>query len=81
MHFVVLYLVSKGLLDIPVLYLSDQIVRIRPDYYRLLQHVREQQDSDVARQALVQDMLSAVEITAADAVRTVINIKAALLDR
>ena len=81
MHFVVLYLVSKGLLDIPVLYLSDQIVRIRPDYYRLLQHVREQQDSDVAWQALVQDMLSAVEITAADAVRTVMDFKAALLDR
>ena len=81
MLFVVLYLVSKGLLDIPVLYLSDQIVRIRPDYYRLLQHVREQQDSDVAWQALVQDMLSAVEITAADAVRTVMDFKAALLDR
>ena len=76
-----LYLVSKGLLDIPVLYLSDQIVRIRPDYYRLLQHVREQQDSDVAWQAWVQDMLSAVEITAADAVRTVMDFKAALLDR
>ena len=81
MHFVVLYLVSKGLLDIPVLYLSNQIVRIRPDYDRLLQHVQEQQDSDVAWQAWVQDMLSAVEITAADAVRTVMDFKAALLDR
>ena len=38
----VLYLVQKGLLDIPVLYLSRHIVRTKPDYYRLLQAVREQ---------------------------------------
>ena len=37
----VLYLVKEGLLDIPVLYMSRQIVRTKSDYYRLLQEVRE----------------------------------------
>jgi Fic family protein len=32
----VLYLALKGLLDIPVLYLSRYIVESKPDYYRLL---------------------------------------------
>lgn len=37
----VLYLVLKGLLDIPVLYLSRYIIQNKGDYYRLLQQVRE----------------------------------------
>lgn len=36
----VLYLVQKGLLDIPVLYLSRYIVQSKTEYYRLLQEVR-----------------------------------------
>ena len=76
----VLYLVNKGLLDIPVLYLSNQIMRTKPDYYRLLQQVREQHDSAAAWQAWVQYVLSAVEITAADTIQTVTDIRAALLD-
>ncbi len=38
----VLYLAHKGLLDAPILYLSRAINRMKPDYYRLLQAVREQ---------------------------------------
>ncbi|PIZ23130.1 MAG: addiction module protein, partial [Comamonadaceae bacterium CG_4_10_14_0_8_um_filter_57_29] len=38
----VLYLVKEGLLDIPVLYLSQHIVRNKANYYRLLQTVREE---------------------------------------
>jgi hypothetical protein len=37
----ILYLVNKGLLDIPVLYLSRYIIRHKGDYYRLLQDVRD----------------------------------------
>ena len=37
----VLYLVKERLLDIPVLYMSRHIVRTKPDYYRLLQAVRD----------------------------------------
>ncbi|MFZ4618714.1 MAG: Fic family protein [Rectinemataceae bacterium] len=37
----ILYLVQKGLLDIPVLYLSRHFIRTKSDYYRLLQAVRD----------------------------------------
>lgn len=36
----VLYLVLHGLLDSPILYLSEYIIRHKSDYYRLLQEVR-----------------------------------------
>ena len=42
----VLYLVKEGLLDIPVLYLSSQIVRTKAGYYRLLQTVRAIKNTD-----------------------------------
>lgn len=35
----ILYLVSKGLLDLPVLYLSKHIIEQKSDYYRLLRSV------------------------------------------
>jgi Fic family protein len=76
----VLYLVNKDLLDIPVLYLSRHIVRNKPDYYRLLQAVREQRDAPAAWQGWVLYMLAAVEETAGDTIRTVAAIKDALLD-
>jgi len=56
----VLYLTHTGLLDAPILYLSRAINRTKPDYYRLLQAVREQD----AWEAWVIYMLSAVEETA-----------------
>lgn len=37
----VLYLVQQGLLDIPILYLSRYITQTKPQYYRLLQDVRD----------------------------------------
>lgn len=36
----ILYLVLKGLLDSPILYLSSYIIRNKSEYYRLLQEVR-----------------------------------------
>ena len=38
-----LILQREGLLDLPVLYLSRYITTTKPDYYRLLQNVREQE--------------------------------------
>jgi Fic family protein len=72
----VLYLVKEGLLDIPVLYLSSHIVRTKPDYYRLLQSVREQDQWE----AWVLYMLAGVEATAVQAIATINAIKAALFD-
>lgn len=39
-----LLLIEKGLLDLPILYLSRYIIENRADYYRLLLGVTEQQD-------------------------------------
>jgi len=36
----ILYLILKGLLDVPILYLSSYIIQNKADYYRLLQEVR-----------------------------------------
>jgi Fic family protein len=72
----VLYLVKEGLLDIPVLYLSQHIVRNKRAYYDLLQRVRV----DDIWEDWVLYMLEAVEVTAGRTLRTVQAIKAALMD-
>ncbi len=76
----VLYLVQKGLLDIPVLYLSRHIVRTKADYYRLLQGIRDRQDDAGAWSDWVLYMLTAVEQTAQQTISTVTDIKTALMD-
>jgi Fic family protein len=76
----VLYLMQKGLLNIPVLYLSRHIVRTKADYYRLLQAVRDQNDSPRSWEAWVLYMLTAVELTAQQTIDTVDAIKQALMD-
>ena len=70
----VLYLVKEGLLDIPVLYLSRHIVRTKPDYYRLLQAVREND----AWEDWVIYMLDAVANTARETIDTILAIKSLL---
>jgi Fic family protein len=72
----VLYLVKQRLLDIPVLYLSRYIVQTKPDYYRLLQDVR---DHDVWEDWVLY-MLTAVEQTAGETITTIHAVKAAMLD-
>jgi Fic family protein len=71
----VLYLVKEGLLDIPVLYLSRHIVRTKPDYYRLLQAVREKD----AWEEWVIYLLTAVERTATETVGTIQEIRQLLI--
>ncbi|MCC6245633.1 MAG: Fic family protein [Gemmatimonadaceae bacterium] len=70
----VLFLVQHGLLDIPVLYLSRYIVQTKAEYYRLLQQVR---DNGVWEPWLLY-MLTAIENTAADTLRTISDIKMVL---
>lgn len=71
-----LYLVKEGLLTIPVLYMSRQILRTKAEYYRLLQAVRD----DDAWEDWVCYLLGAVEQTAAETVTTIEAIKAAWTD-
>ncbi len=72
----VLYLVKEDLLDIPVLYLSRHIVRTKPDYYRLLQAVREND----AWEEWVLYMLDAVASTATGTIASIRAIKTLLQD-
>jgi len=72
----VLYLVKEGLLEIPVLYLSQHIVRNKANYYRLLQTVREEDTWE----EWVLYLLEAVEQTAGQTMTTVQAIKTALFD-
>ncbi len=72
----VLYLVKEGLLDTPVLYLSNAIMRSKPDYYRLLKTVR----TDQQWEEWVIYLLSAIETTATQTMSTIKAIQAALQD-
>ena len=67
----ILYLVQKGLLHLPVLYLSRYIIKHKSDYYRLLQSVR---DNGYWEDWIV-FMLEGVEITAKDTVVLVLAMK------
>ena len=72
----VLYLVKEGLLDVPVLSMSRQIVRSKARYYELLQGVRE---SDRWEEWVLY-LLDAVETTAREGIATVTAIRLAFLD-
>ncbi len=65
----VLYLIERGLLTLPILYLSRYIVQNKSDYYRLLNHVTRTGESE----AWILFMLQGVEQTS---VWTIQKIKA-----
>lgn len=67
----ILYLVSKGLLDIPVLYLSRYIIRNKPDYYRLLQETRDTGNWE----PWILYMLEGIELTARQTIWIIRRIK------
>lgn len=72
----VLYLVQKGLLDIPVLYLSRHIVKTKGEYYKLLQSVRDKNDWE----AWILYMLEGIENTAKNTILMVQSINNAIID-
>jgi len=67
----ILYLVHKGLLDFPVLYLSKYIIEKRTSYNRLLKRVTEQGEWE----KWILYMLDAVEQTASDTKERVVGIR------
>lgn len=67
----ILYLVFKGLLDLPVLYLSKHIIEHRADYYRLLRDVTYSGEWE----AWILYMLDAVEQTALFTRKKVVQIR------
>jgi Fic family protein len=72
----ILYLVIKGLLDIPVLYLSRYIIGHKADYYRLLQSVRKSGEWET----WVLYVLNGVEETSRDTITLIQDIKSVMFD-
>jgi Fic family protein len=68
----ILYLVCKDLLKLPVLYLSRYIVENKPDYYRLLQQVRDEGKWE----EWLLFMLRGVELTSQQTIELITGIKA-----
>jgi Fic family protein len=67
----ILYLIQKGLLDLPVLYLSRYIIRNKNDYYRLLQKVRDKNEWE----EWILYMLDGIEKTADESIVLIGKIK------
>ena len=72
----ILYLVAKGLLNIPVLYLSRYVIRTKSEYYRLLQQTRDTGDWE----PWILYMLQGVELTARQTIWIIGRIKALMMD-
>lgn len=70
-----LYLVQKGLLDIPVLYLSRYIVQNKPKYYELLQRVRTHNDWE----SWILYMLEGVKQTSKSTIEDITEIREEML--
>lgn len=60
----ILYLMLQELLDLPILYLSNYIIKNKSDYYRLLQEVRTKENWE----AWILYMLEAVEQTSLETI-------------
>lgn len=72
----ILYLVEKGLLNLPIVYLSRYIIRHKGDYYRLLQGVRDNGDWE----SWVLFMLDSIEQTAKESIKTINEIRVLMFD-
>lgn len=72
----ILYLIMQKLQTLPVLYLSNYIIKNKQDYYRLLQEVREK---DSWEEWLL-FMIKGVEQTARETIELIIKIRELMLD-
>lgn len=71
----ILYLVAKGLLDLPILYLSRYIIQHKQEYYTLLQAIRDAQgDNSKQWEEWILFMLKGVEETSTETTAFVRNI-------
>ena len=73
----ILYLVMNDLLDLPILYLSRYITHNKPEYYRLIQEIRDTApDNFNVWEEWIVFMLKGVEETAIETIRLVKSISA-----
>ncbi len=68
----VLYLVTSGLLDLPILYLSRYITHNKAEYYHLIQAIRDKGEDNVAEwEKWILFILKGIEETALETIRLV----------
>lgn len=72
----ILYLILEKLQSLPILYLSNYIIKNKADYYRLLQKIR---DENLWEEWLL-FIISGVEQTAKEMIELIIKIKELMLD-
>lgn len=72
----ILYLILENLQTLPILYLSNYIIKHKPDYYRYLQKVR---DEDLWEDWIL-FMIKGVEETARETIELIIKIKELMID-
>lgn len=72
----ILYLILQGLLDYPILYLSNYIIKNKRDYYRLLQDVRVKGDWE----SWIIYMVQSVRVTALDTIQMIRSQKLQMTD-
>ncbi|MEK7718484.1 MAG: Fic/DOC family N-terminal domain-containing protein [Bacteroidota bacterium] len=72
----ILYLILEKLQSLPILYLSSYIIKHKPDYYRFLQNVRDEN----LWEEWILFMIKGVEETARETIALIINIKGLMLD-
>jgi Fic family protein len=72
----ILYLILEKLQSLPILYLSNYIIKNKSDYYRLLQSVRDENNWS----EWILFMIKGVEITAIETIELIIKIKKLMQD-
>src|SRR5690606_27558188 len=72
----ILYLILEKLQTLPILYLSNYIIKHKPDYYRLLQKVRMEH----LWEDWIVFIIRGVEETAKETIELILNIKDLMLD-
>ena len=67
----ILYLINKGLLNLPILYLSNYIIKYKQDYYKYLQNIRDKNEWE----NWILYMIKGVEETSQNTIKLIEEIK------
>ena len=68
----ILYLIREGLLTMPILYLSNYIIKNKSAYYRLLQQIRDQESWE----EWLLFMINGIQVTSRETIELIALIKA-----
>lgn len=70
----ILYLIQNNLLNLPILYLSNYIIRTKDDYYRLLQKVRTENNWE----EWILYLIKGIELTSLDTIQLINRIRTSM---